>query len=90
VAASVGAASPDAVGSSDLSALQRAADAALYDGKHSGHAVLPTAVHTTVPSVNGRRTGRPARRRGVGGTLAVLHPGQRRVRARAHADSDNL
>ncbi|MGA5559252.1 hypothetical protein [Streptomyces lavendulocolor] len=40
-------------------ALQRAADAALYDGKHSGHAVLATAVHTTVPSVNGRRAGRP-------------------------------
>ncbi|MET9427931.1 MULTISPECIES: GGDEF domain-containing protein [unclassified Streptomyces] len=59
VAASVGAASPDAIGSGDLSALQRATDAALYDGKHSGRAVLATAAHTTVPSINGRRAGRP-------------------------------
>ncbi|MBV7674325.1 GGDEF domain-containing protein [Streptomyces halstedii] len=59
VAASVGAAAPDAVGSRDLSALQRAADAALYDGKHSGKAMLATAAHAAVPSVNGRRAGRP-------------------------------
>ncbi|MFF7189628.1 GGDEF domain-containing protein [Streptomyces sp. NPDC008222] len=59
VAASVGAATPDAVGSRDLSLLQRAADAALYDGKHSGRAHLATAAHTTVPSINGRRAGRP-------------------------------
>ncbi|MFI8916548.1 GGDEF domain-containing protein [Streptomyces sp. NPDC053513] len=59
VAASVGAATPDAVGSQVLSALQRAADAALYDGKHSGQAVLATAAHASVPSVNGRRAGRP-------------------------------
>ncbi|MFJ3883056.1 GGDEF domain-containing protein [Streptomyces sp. NPDC090077] len=59
VAASVGAATPDAVGSRDLSALQRAADAALYDGKHSGRAVLATTAHAAVPSVNGRRAGRP-------------------------------
>ncbi|MFJ3099092.1 GGDEF domain-containing protein [Streptomyces hydrogenans] len=59
VAASVGAATPDTVGSRDLSALQRAADAALYDGKHSGRAVLATAAHASVPSVNGRRAGRP-------------------------------
>ncbi|MGA4960389.1 GGDEF domain-containing protein [Streptomyces lavendulocolor] len=59
VAASVGAATPRAVGSRDLSVLQRAADAALYDGKHSGHAVLAAAAHVTVPSVNGRRAGRP-------------------------------
>ncbi|MFJ9825274.1 GGDEF domain-containing protein [Streptomyces sp. NPDC101160] len=58
VAASVGAAAPDAVGSRDLSALQRAADAALYGGKHSGRAVLATTAHATVPSVNGRRAGR--------------------------------
>ncbi|MGA5558880.1 GGDEF domain-containing protein [Streptomyces lavendulocolor] len=58
VAASVGAATPDAVGSYDLSALQRAADAALYDGKHSGRAVLATTAHAAVPSVNGRRAGR--------------------------------
>ncbi|MEV5432761.1 GGDEF domain-containing protein [Streptomyces sp. NPDC052701] len=59
VAASVGAATPDVVGSRDLAVLQRAADAALYDGKHSGRAVLATAQHVTVPSVNGRRAGRP-------------------------------
>ncbi|MFJ9634853.1 GGDEF domain-containing protein [Streptomyces sp. NPDC101175] len=59
VAASVGVATPDTVGSRDLSALQRAADAALYDGKHSGRAHLATKDHVTVVSVNGRRTGRP-------------------------------
>jgi diguanylate cyclase (GGDEF)-like protein len=59
VAASVGAATCDIVGTRDLSALQRAADAALYDGKHSGRAHLATAAHATLPSVNGRRAGRP-------------------------------
>ncbi|MFE0776775.1 GGDEF domain-containing protein [Streptomyces sp. NPDC058861] len=59
VAASVGAATPATVGSRDLSVLQRAADAALYDGKHTGRAVLATAAHTSVPSFNGRRLGRP-------------------------------
>ncbi|MGR8012260.1 GGDEF domain-containing protein [Streptomyces sp. A5-4] len=59
VAASVGAAAPASVGSRDLTVLQRAADAALYDGKHSGRAVLATAQHITVPSINGRRAGRP-------------------------------
>ncbi|MGX1266945.1 GGDEF domain-containing protein [Streptomyces phaeoluteigriseus] len=59
VAASVGAATPTAVGSSDLTVLQRAADAALYDGKHSGRAVLATGQHVTAPSINGRRAGRP-------------------------------
>ncbi|OSZ61300.1 GGDEF domain-containing protein [Streptomyces pharetrae CZA14] len=58
VAASVGAASPDAVGSRDLTLLQRAADAALYDGKHSGRAAVASPAHTTVPSINGRRAGR--------------------------------
>ncbi|MFF7975860.1 diguanylate cyclase [Streptomyces sp. NPDC007905] len=59
VAASVGAATCDIVGTRDLSMLQRAADAALYDGKHSGRAAIATAAHATVPSVNGRRAGRP-------------------------------
>ncbi|MEW2497565.1 GGDEF domain-containing protein [Streptomyces nodosus] len=59
VAASVGAATPAAVGSRDLSLLQRAADAALYDGKHSGRAVVASPAHITVPSINGRRAGRP-------------------------------
>ena len=34
-------------------------NAALYDGKHTGRAVLAAATHTTVPSINGRRAGRP-------------------------------
>ncbi|MEV5242618.1 GGDEF domain-containing protein [Streptomyces cinnamoneus] len=59
VAASVGAATPHVVGSRDLSLVQRAADAALYDGKHSGRAAVAAPVHTTVPSINGRRAGRP-------------------------------
>ncbi|MEU2179852.1 GGDEF domain-containing protein [Streptomyces thermolilacinus] len=59
VAASVGAATPDVIGVRDLTSLQRAADAALYDGKHSGRAVLASAAHAAAPSVNGRRAGRP-------------------------------
>ncbi|MGW0497470.1 GGDEF domain-containing protein [Streptomyces sp. NPDC003007] len=59
VAASVGAATPDVIGVRDLAQLQRAADAALYDGKHSGSAVLAATQHVTVPSINGRRSGRP-------------------------------
>ncbi|MGW3060707.1 GGDEF domain-containing protein [Streptomyces goshikiensis] len=59
VAASIGAATPDVLDTRDLSLLQRAADAALYEGKHSGRARLATAAHTTLPSVNGRRAGRP-------------------------------
>ncbi|MET9497446.1 GGDEF domain-containing protein [Streptomyces sp. NPDC006552] len=59
VAASVGAATPASVGSHDLSLLQRAADAALYGGKHSGRAVVASPAHTTVATVNGRRAGRP-------------------------------
>lgn len=58
VAASV-AAAPDVIGARDLTRLQRAADAALYDGKHSGRAILAGAAHTSVPSVSGRRAGRP-------------------------------
>ncbi|ARI56874.1 GGDEF domain-containing protein (plasmid) [Streptomyces sp. S8] len=64
VAASIGAATPDVLGTRvlgtrDLTALQRMADAALYDGKHTGRAVLATRQHATVPSINGRRIGRP-------------------------------
>ncbi|MEU3400660.1 GGDEF domain-containing protein [Streptomyces filamentosus] len=59
VAASVGVATPAAVASRDLSVLQRAADTALYEGKHSGRARFATAAHASVPSVNGRRAGRP-------------------------------
>ncbi|MEU7088076.1 GGDEF domain-containing protein [Streptomyces achromogenes] len=59
VAASVGAASTGVLGTRDLTVLQRAADAALYDGKHPRRAHLATAAHTMHPSVNGRRAGRP-------------------------------
>ncbi|MFI1293347.1 GGDEF domain-containing protein [Streptomyces sp. NPDC020792] len=59
VAASVGAATPDVLGTRDLAALQRAADAALYDGKHSGRAAVAVPAHAAVASVNGRRVGRP-------------------------------
>ncbi|MDQ0408735.1 GGDEF domain-containing protein [Streptomyces sp. NPDC000349] len=59
VAASVGAACPDVLGTRDLSLLQRAADAAMYTGKHTGRAVLAGPQHVTVPSINGRRAGRP-------------------------------
>ncbi|MEU9083957.1 hypothetical protein [Streptomyces sp. NPDC048357] len=44
------------IGTRGLSKLQRAADAALYDGKHTGRAVLAAAAHTTV-----RPRGRRAR-----------------------------
>ncbi|WP_333741179.1 GGDEF domain-containing protein [Streptomyces sp. IBSBF 2806] len=59
VAASVGAATPDILGTRDLTVLQRAADAALYDAKHSGRASFASPAHTTVPSINRRRAGRP-------------------------------
>ncbi|MGW8398738.1 GGDEF domain-containing protein [Streptomyces lydicus] len=58
VAASVGAAAPDVLGTTDLAQLQRAADAAMYAGKHTGRAVLADLSHATVPSINGRRAGR--------------------------------
>ncbi|GHB03802.1 GGDEF domain-containing protein [Streptomyces tendae] len=59
VAVSIGAAAPDALGTNDLSTLQRAADAAMYAGKHTGRPVLADRTHATTPSVNGRRLGRP-------------------------------
>ncbi|MFF2927158.1 GGDEF domain-containing protein [Streptomyces celluloflavus] len=59
VTASIGAASPDILRTRDLALLQRTADAAMYAGKHTGRAVLAEPQHATVPSVNGRRAGRP-------------------------------
>ncbi|MFD9029021.1 GGDEF domain-containing protein [Streptomyces parvulus] len=59
VAASVGAACPAILGTRDLSPLLRAADAAMYAGKHTGRAVLAGPQHATVPSINGRSAGRP-------------------------------
>ena len=60
VAASIGAASPGLLpGVRDLPGLLRAADTAMYAGKHTGHPVLAGPQHTSAPSVNGRRAGRP-------------------------------
>ncbi|WP_332010714.1 GGDEF domain-containing protein [Streptomyces uncialis] len=59
IAVSIGAASPDILKTRDLSELLRAADIAMYDGKHTGHPVQARPEHHAVPSVNGRRPGRP-------------------------------
>lgn len=58
VAVSVGAATPDAIGTRDRSTLMRAADHAMFQGKHSGLAIQATPEHARVASVNGRRAGR--------------------------------
>ncbi|WP_031522597.1 GGDEF domain-containing protein [Streptomyces sp. NRRL F-5123] len=58
-AVSVGAAAPDLVGTRDLSDLLRAADTAMYAGKHTGRTVLAGPEHRNAPTVNGRRAGRP-------------------------------
>ncbi|MFF7954054.1 GGDEF domain-containing protein [Streptomyces griseorubiginosus] len=59
VTVSIGAATPDTIGTTDLPALLRAADAAMYAGKHTGTAVLADRSHAAAASVNGRRAGRP-------------------------------
>ncbi|MFD9042578.1 GGDEF domain-containing protein [Streptomyces bottropensis] len=59
VAVSIGAATPDRIGTTDLSILQRAADTAMYAGKHTGRPVLADRSHASMPSVNSRRAGRP-------------------------------
>ncbi len=59
VAASVGAASPTAVGTHNLDALLRAADAAMYRVKHTGAPGLAGPEDLAAPCVNGRRAGRP-------------------------------
>jgi diguanylate cyclase (GGDEF)-like protein len=66
-AVSVGAAAPDLIGTRDLGLLLRAADAAMYAGKHTGTAVLAGPEHRDVPTINGRRAGRP----GAGATEQV-------------------
>ncbi|MGW1364544.1 GGDEF domain-containing protein [Streptomyces chartreusis] len=58
IAVSIGAAAPDIIGTRDRSLLQRAADTAMYAGKHGGQPVLATRAHADVVSVNGRRPGR--------------------------------
>ncbi|MGV9290987.1 GGDEF domain-containing protein [Streptomyces sp. NPDC003719] len=59
VTVSIGAAAPDTVGTTDLSGLQRAADAAMYAGKHTRRAILADRSHATAAAVNSRRIGRP-------------------------------
>jgi diguanylate cyclase (GGDEF)-like protein len=58
VAVSIGAAAPDVMGTRDRERLQRAADVAMYAGKHTGRPVQAARAHADVPSINGRRPGR--------------------------------
>ncbi|MFG3207823.1 hypothetical protein [Streptomyces sp. NPDC048192] len=58
-AVSVGAVTPHTFGSRDLAVLQRAAGAALSYGKHSDCVTVASPAHTTAPSINGLRAGRP-------------------------------
>ncbi|MFE2498857.1 GGDEF domain-containing protein [Streptomyces scopuliridis] len=60
VAVSIGAATPDVMGTRDRSKLMRAADVAMYDGKRErrGVAVEATLKHANAESVNGRHAGR--------------------------------
>ncbi|MEW1724709.1 GGDEF domain-containing protein [Streptomyces sp. NPDC093109] len=59
VGVSVGAASTQVLGTTDLSTLMRAADTAMYAGKHGGIPVQARAGTPIAPSINGRRAGRP-------------------------------
>lgn len=59
ITVSVGAATPDLIDTTDLSQMLRAADTAMYAGKHTAKPQLADHSHTTVPSINGRRAGRP-------------------------------
>ncbi|MGV9351445.1 diguanylate cyclase domain-containing protein [Streptomyces spiralis] len=57
VAVFVGAATPDRVGTTDLLQLQRAADAAMYAGKHTGQAIWAAIL----PAASTRLAARPTR-----------------------------
>ncbi|HWU10546.1 MAG TPA: GGDEF domain-containing protein [Streptomyces sp.] len=59
LAVSLGVATPAAVTSADLPTLMRAADTAMYQGKHTGAIIQARPDHAQTPSVNGRREGRP-------------------------------
>ncbi|WP_331755899.1 GGDEF domain-containing protein [Streptomyces sp. NBC_01643] len=59
LAVSLGAAAPAGIGSTNLPTLMRAADAAMYEGKHQGFIVQARPHHVRARSVNGRREGRP-------------------------------
>ncbi|MDQ0840574.1 hypothetical protein [Streptomyces sp. V1I6] len=60
LAVSLGAATPAAVGSRELPVLMRAADTAMYEGKHTGRIVHARPDHAHTPTINGRRQGRPS------------------------------
>ncbi|MFG2227915.1 GGDEF domain-containing protein [Streptomyces sp. NPDC048644] len=59
VAASVGIALPDELGTSALSVLPRGADASMYENKHTGHWGWADPEDLETATVNGRRAGRP-------------------------------
>ncbi|MFE3430450.1 diguanylate cyclase domain-containing protein [Streptomyces sp. NPDC059171] len=73
-AASVSAATPDLIGTRDLGRLQRAADAALYAGKHTGRAVLATAAQAAAFAVRQRAPGRTPGNRDVGTSSMTALP----------------
>jgi diguanylate cyclase len=58
LAASVGAAAPDYLGTHTLPALLRGADVSMYRTKHSGHYGWAETEDLDAPTVNGRRAGR--------------------------------
>lgn len=58
LAVSLGATTPTAVKATDLRTLMRAADAAMYEGKHTGHIVHARPDYAAAASVNGRPLGR--------------------------------
>ncbi|MFJ3106570.1 GGDEF domain-containing protein [Streptomyces sp. NPDC086835] len=59
LAVSLGAATLAAVGSRELPVLMRAADTAMYEGKHTGRIVHARPDHAQTSTINGRRQGRP-------------------------------
>ncbi|MFE7243980.1 hypothetical protein [Streptomyces sp. NPDC057580] len=56
---SLGAATRAGVGSTDLPTLMRAADTVMYEGKYTSTVIQAGPEHTSMPSINGRRAGRP-------------------------------
>lgn len=76
LAVSLGAVVPATVGWRDLPVLMRAADAAMYAGKHTGTVVQAGPEHTGMPSINGRHAGRP----GISRPDKVARPGSRPTR----------
>ncbi|MFS0696887.1 GGDEF domain-containing protein [Streptomyces nitrosporeus] len=59
LAASVGLAVPDELGTGDLPQLLRGADVSMYRNKHTGHWGWAENEDLDTPTVNGRRAGRP-------------------------------